>query len=162
MERKKMLRQTSVTEEPAVAYHAPAAASGKMLLSYKAMIEDDHHLIESANNGVAAKAIGDFSKLSGKTKEEIADWIYITPKTIRNYEAQAKKLPTLQSEILLRLYLLYDKGIGVFGTVTAFNNWLEAPAFGLYGQTPESLLNTATGMNLVQDELTRIEYGDFA
>lgn len=160
MERRKIARQGTL-EEPVIAYHV-AAASGKMLPGYKAMIADDHHLIQSANDGVAAKAIGDFSKLSGKTKEEIADWIYITPKTIRNYEAQAKKLPTLQSELLLKLYLLYDKGIGVFGSVNAFNNWLEVPAFGLYGQTPESLLTTSTGMNLVQDELMRIEYGDFA
>lgn len=162
MERKKTIRAEITTQEPSVAYRFPVAASGKMPLSYKTMIADDHHLIQSANNGVAAKAIGDFSKLSGKTKEQIADWIYITPKTIRNYEAQSKKLPTLQSELLLKLYLLYDKGIEVFGNVEAFNKWLHLPSFGIYGKTPESLLTTSTGMNLVQDELTRIEYGDFA
>jgi putative toxin-antitoxin system antitoxin component (TIGR02293 family) len=161
MEKKKTAKQSdnSFVKEAPMAYAAPAA---RMPLVYRHMIEDDHHLIQSANKGVSAKAIGDFSRLSGKTKEEIGDWIYFTPKTIRNYEAQEKKLPVLQSELLLKLYLLYDKGMGVFGSVSAFNDWLEKPAFGLHGQTPESLLTTSTGMNLVQDELIRIEYGDFA
>jgi len=151
----------SKVEEPNVVY-GTTIASGNIPFSYKNMISDDQHLIQSANKGIAATAITEFSKFSGKTKEEIANWIYITPKTVRSYEATAKKLPTLQSELLLKLYMLYDKGITVFGNAQAFNEWLALPSFGLYHQTPESLLTTITGMSMVQDELTRISYGDFA
>ena len=73
-----------------------------------------------------------------------------------------KSLPVLQSEQLLKLYALYDKGIGVFGSADAFTRWLSKPSFGLAGDTPDNLLLTATGTKMVMDELSRIQYGDFA
>jgi putative toxin-antitoxin system antitoxin component (TIGR02293 family) len=57
---------------------------------------------------------------------------------------------------------LYKKGISIFGSVEEFNKWMEAPAYGVGGQRPNDLLDTMTGINLISEELTRIEYGDLA
>jgi uncharacterized protein (DUF2384 family) len=44
----------------------------------------------------------------------------------------------------------------------AFKSWMEKPAFGLGGSKPLRMMNTVTGMDLVEDELLRIEYGALA
>ena len=50
----------------------------------------------------------------------------------------------------------------MFGSIEEFNKWIAEPAFGLGNKTPQDLLDTITGIELVGEELTRIEYGDLA
>lgn len=131
-----------------------------VLKKYRKLFLDNNSIITNAHQGVEISAVADFALLSCKTQKEIAELIHITAKTLQNYSAGLKRLPTLQSELLLKLFALYDKGLGIFDGVASFNAWLHSPAFGLYNQIPEILLTTSTGINLVMDELIRIEYGD--
>jgi uncharacterized protein (DUF2384 family) len=66
------------------------------------------------------------------------------------------------SELILKLILLYKKGIEIFGNTESFNNWVSKPSFGLGSIVPYSLLNTTTGIDLIFEELVRIEFGDLA
>ncbi len=134
----------------------------EVLKKYRKLFLDDNSIITNAQQGVEISAVADFALLSGKSQKEIAELIHTTAKTFQNYSTGLKRLPTLQSELLLKLYALYDKGLGIFDGVASFNDWLHSPAFGLYNQIPEILLTTSTGINLVMDELIRIEYGDLA
>ncbi len=138
------------------------AGSGSIIKNYRKLFENNNQIVKNAHTGVLISAIADFSKVSDKSQKQIAGLIHTTTKTLQNYTISSKKLPTLQSELLLKLYALYDKGIEIFGSKEAFNKWLQKPAFGLYNQVPDSLLSTSTGINLLMDELTRIEYGEFA
>ena len=83
-------------------------------------------------------------------------------KTINRYKQEKKKLNPRNSELILKLLALYSKGIEVFGKLESFNNWLMKPAFGIGNKTPFSLMNTSTGIDLIFEELIRIEYGDLA
>jgi uncharacterized protein (DUF2384 family) len=60
------------------------------------------------------------------------------------------------------LTLLNDYGSRVFGTKKKFSLWLETKNIALGNITPKNLLNNANGINLLKDELTRIEYGILA
>lgn len=133
-----------------------------ILKNYQPLFGDNNSIIINAQQGVGTAAVTDFAIMSGKSQKEIAELIHTTAKTLQNYSAGSKRLPMLQSELLLKLFALYDKGLGIFDGVESFNGWLQAPAFGLYNEVPETLLTTSTGINLVMDELIRIEYGDFA
>jgi len=62
----------------------------------------------------------------------------------------------------LKLIVLYRKGVEVFSSITNFNKWLHKPSFGLGKKIPYSLMNTTTGIDLIFEELVRIEYGDLA
>jgi putative toxin-antitoxin system antitoxin component (TIGR02293 family) len=130
--------------------------------AYQKFYKSDVILIASAIAGISSHAIADIIQISEKPIEEIASLLYVTPRTIKNYQNENKNLPVLQSEQLLKLYALYDKGIEVFGNTDAFNRWLSKPAFGLNNQIPNKLLLTSTGIKLVIDELNRIQFGDFA
>jgi len=130
--------------------------------AYQKFYKSDVILIASAIAGISSHAISDMIKISEKPIAEIASLLYVTPRTIKNYQNENKNLPVLQSEQLLKLYALYDKGIEVFGDTDAFNRWLSKPAFGLNNQMPNALLLTSTGIKLIMDELSRIQYGDFS
>lgn len=133
-----------------------------ILKAYRPLFEENSSIISNAQNGLPISAVSDFSLLSNKSQKEIAALIHTTPKTLQNYASSSKKLPTLQSELLLKLFALYGEGLEVFADVENFNDWLRKPAFGLYNEIPETLLSTSTGINEVVDELIRIQYGDLA
>jgi len=67
------------------------------------------------------------------------------------------------SEIILSLTELISYGIEVFnGEKEKFQRWLKKPNISLGGYTPESLLDSITGIQEVKNSLNRIEYGHFA
>lgn len=134
----------------------------KKISVYQKFYKSDVVLIASARAGISSHAISDFIDVSGKPVAEVASLLYVTGRTVRNYQNENKNLPVLQSEQLLKLYSIYDKGLEAFGTREAFNRWLSKPAFGLSNQVPDSLLLTSTGIRMVLDELQRIVHGDFA
>ena len=68
----------------------------------------------------------------------------------------------IQSEKILEIVLIYKKGIDVFGNAEKFNSWLETENLALGKNKPKSFLDSSFGINLLKDELTRIEYGILA
>jgi len=57
---------------------------------------------------------------------------------------------------------LYKYGIEVFGNEEKFIAWLEIKNIALGGKKPKEMLDTNLNIELVKDELIRIEYGIFA
>ena len=53
-------------------------------------------------------------------------------------------------------------GVGVFGDGQSFGQWLHTDNFMLSQRKPADLLNTNSGVRLVDDRLTGMEYGDNA
>ena len=82
--------------------------------------------------------------------------------TLQNYREKKTTLDVATSEKLLKLFALYSKGAVVFGLLDSFTEWLSRPAYGIGNQVPQTLLDTMTGIELINDELGRIEFGDLA
>lgn len=61
-----------------------------------------------------------------------------------------------------RLKALLRHGEAIFGSIAVFRDWLNSPAYGLGNQIPYSLLKVAGGIDLIDDELCRIEFGALA
>lgn len=67
------------------------------------------------------------------------------------------------SEMILFLTELLDFGIQVFnGEELKFQRWMKKPNLALDQQTPESLLDSLTGIQEVKRCLQRIEFGTLA
>lgn len=67
------------------------------------------------------------------------------------------------SEIVLLLTELVDFGIEVFNNEEyKFQRWMKKQNISLGGNTPESLLDSITGIQEVKNCLNRIEYGILA
>ena len=78
------------------------------------------------------------------------------------YQKEGKKLTPRNSEIALKLLNLFDKGIEIFGSMDSFIVWLNKKAYGLGNEVPLTLMNTNTGIDLIEEELIRIEFGALA
>jgi len=50
----------------------------------------------------------------------------------------------------------------LFGSAEAFHDWLHVSAYGLGNQVPVEMMDTITGIGLIEEELIRIAYGDLA
>lgn len=129
---------------------------------YEKELSNPIAMVMKAAEGLAVSVFDEIIRISALNKNQLAAFIDATPKTIDNYRLRRHKLGRIESEQLLQLMALYKKGQEIFGDSEAFNQWLKQPASGLGGIIPFDLLYTQGGINLVIEELLRIEYGALA
>ncbi len=138
------------------------AADLEVVYGYKPFYTDDISLLAQSKKGLRANAALDFLSLSGFTQDEFQETFKTTVKTIQNHVTRELTLDAALSEKLLKSFALFDKGIEIFGSANGFHRWLNAPAYGLGDQLPFTLMDTITGIQLIEEELIRIEFGDLA
>ena len=139
-----------------------AKKTGNILQKYQGWFNNDIALVANSKKGLQPQAVFDFISLSEFPFSFIEKVLNRTMKTFASYKKNKTALDPVISEKLLKIFSLYQKGVTVFGTVDEFNSWLAVPAFGLGKTVPKDLLDTITGIDLVSEELSRIEYGDLA
>ncbi len=90
--------------------------------------------------------------------------IFGLPQTTYNKKRREKSLLNgRDSEVVLLLTELVDFGIEVFNNEEEkFQRWMKKINFSLGDNTPESLLDSVTGIQEVKNCLNRIEYGNLA
>lgn len=91
-------------------------------------------------------------------------YIFGLPQTTYNKKRREKSLLNgRDSEIVLLLIELVDFGIEVFNNEEEkFQRWMKKQNISLGGNSPESLLDSTTGIQEVKNCLNRIEYGNLA
>jgi putative toxin-antitoxin system antitoxin component (TIGR02293 family) len=112
----------------------------------------------SARKGVQPKLFYDFAAAADLPESRLASLINVSARTISNYREKKKALDPVQSEHLLKLIALFEKGEHVFGNVQEFNYWLQKP-FWDSKEAPLDWLITPGGVDLVTEELDRLSYG---
>ncbi len=119
------------------------------------------NIIEGLNSNEKSDEIfGRVLKISSLPNKFLAEKIFeISTKTLYSYRQSGKKLPVRLNEHILKLEELYKKGIELFESADEFNRWLKSESFGLGNTKPINLLNSVTGIDLIYEELVRIEFG---
>lgn len=131
----------------------------ELAVKYEVNNAHDFNLVNHAHEGVSISAFFDLQKISGLTNDELAGMLDVSFKTIQRYQKEGKKLNALNSEQLLKMIVLYQKAEEVFGNLQSFNRWLRKPSAGLANRMPMQFLQTPGGIDLIYDELIRIEFG---
>jgi putative toxin-antitoxin system antitoxin component (TIGR02293 family) len=113
------------------------------------------------------KGIGydSFHSLAGKSRFTMDEWssyLHLSERSMQRYRKEKKAFDPVQSEKIMEIALLFNKGIVVFGDAEKFSDWLSMENLALGNIKPKSLLDSTFGINLVSDELTRIENGVLA
>ena len=72
------------------------------------------------------------------------------------------RLSPTESDRLLRTQQLFEHARYVFDDDRDARTWLSAPNDALSGESPLALLDTDAGVRLVDDVLTRLEFGVYA
>jgi len=119
-------------------------------------------LIRAAREGISFTT---FAGFVDKSPFDLADWsafLHLSERTMQRYKKEARTFDTPQSEKILEIALLYNKGTDVFGNAGKFNLWLDSPNLALGRTAPKSLMDSSFGLSLLKDELGRIEHGILA
>ncbi len=97
----------------------------------------------------------------GIEQKTLAEKVFdITPNTLRSYRREKnKELSPRLKELALSIQNLYSKGKELFLTHDSFNLWLNKNQMGLEDRKPIEFINTIAGIQMVTEELLRIEYG---
>ncbi|QCR21874.1 antitoxin Xre/MbcA/ParS toxin-binding domain-containing protein [Pontibacter sp. SGAir0037] len=132
-------------------------------LSYKLVDDKDVFMLISAVREGITYAI--FNSIAIRFPFSTAEWsnfLHLSERTFQRYKKEKRTFDPLHSEKILEIILVYNKGIEVFGEKEKFDAWLDATNVALGGVKPKELLDNTFGINLLKDELTRIEYGVLA
>jgi len=115
-----------------------------------------------ARTGVTTSFVEDLMNLLGLKKQETASLIDISPKTLDRHLKMAKPFTGLQSDRILELAELHQRGEQVFGSNKKFLLWLDSPIAALNNTPPREWLDTQQGIKAIMNELGRIQHGIFA
>src|SRR5690606_26687920 len=96
------------------------------------------------------------------TSEEWSQFLHLSERTIQRYKKDEKNFDSLQSERILQIALLYQRGVEIFGDKDNFDSWLATKNVALGNIKPKELLDNVFGIALLEEELTRIEHGVLA
>jgi putative toxin-antitoxin system antitoxin component (TIGR02293 family) len=126
---------------------------------YNPLFNTNYNLVINARKGMNTKIFYDILVLTGLEKDQLANMFHLSLKTIMRYTQANKNLDITTSEQALKIVALFKKGVDVFGSLAVFRNWLAKPQYGLGRQVPFQLMETSLGIDLISEELVRIEYG---
>jgi len=113
--------------------------------------------------GVPYDTIEGISERLNRPVKTVLSIVGIAQTTYNKKKSEHSLLDSRESELIVLLTELIDYGIAVFNNEEEkFQRWLKKPNLALGGHAPDSLLDTATGIDEVNNCLNRIEFGNFA
>ncbi len=118
-------------------------------------------LIEHSRRGLVSTEADRVARLLGISDKEMAPLLNQSIATFHR-QAKAARLDAATSERLLVLGRLAQYGAKVFQDQGKFTRWLRRPLRLLGDRSPLALMDSSTGVQLVEDVLGRIEYGVFS
>lgn len=153
--------RSSRTGKRSVRSHAPASRWSQVSLSGGSSARPSNALDVAlrSKHGVAILEFKRVQSESDFSESEWASFLDITVRSLQRLKQSGRTLDTSASERVLLIRQLLERGREVFEEVEAFDQWLRLPNWFLGGETPISLLDTATGIQLVLDEIGKIEHG---
>ncbi len=124
-------------------------------------LSNEYHVLKRLEERPSSNVlIEELQDITGLSLRQLAKNVYeMTPKTLSSYKNNSKHLSTRSMEISIKLKMLYEKASTLFKEIKHFNEWMQKECPGLGGRIPITLLNTSSGVDVIYEELTRIEFG---
>ncbi len=122
---------------------------------------DQESKLRLIRGGLHRASLDVLMRKTGLSIYELADILELTDRTLRRYEPN-DVLNRRLSERALEIAGLYSRGEEVFGNAASFRQWMESIVPALGHRSPKSFLDTSIGIQMLLDELGRIEHGVFA
>lgn len=136
-------------KEPMVAY---ASLDDKSVYS----------LINAIKEGIQFSFFEKLAKKIPFTLREWSSYLHLSERSLQRYKKDKGTFNPVTSEKIIEIAMLNKYGMKVFGDQQKFNTWLSSKNLALGGVSPKDLLDSSFGIQLLKDELTRIEHGILA
>ncbi len=147
------------TVEESITYYKPVVQ--KKTRSMQQNSREKYDILDLVHSTSTSKNL--FNKLvsvSGLSIKYLANEIFeVTPKTFSRYKNEPRKIPALLAEQAIKIIELYDLGNELFGSNKEFNAWLAENHSLMSNNRPITYLSTSTGIDMLFEELKRIEFG---
>lgn len=113
--------------------------------------------------GIPYDSIEVISKRLNRPVKSILSIVGLPQTTYNKKKSEHLLLDSRDSELILLITELIDYGLEVFNhEEEKFQRWLKKSNLSLGGNSPESMLDTLTGIDEVKFCLNRLEFGNFA
>ncbi len=132
------------------------------ILNYEQTDSNILGIVDLIRRGISFKTFLNLTKAFSFSIIEWSDLLHISHRTMQRYEKEEGTFDALHSERIVQLILLLRRGTEVFGEYTKFHSWLNRSNIVLGNNTPVSMLDNSFGINMIMDELGRIEHGILA
>jgi putative toxin-antitoxin system antitoxin component (TIGR02293 family) len=119
--------------------------------------------VEIIREGIPYGSLEVVSKRLNRPVKAILSLVGLPQTTYNKRKNEHSLLDSRNSELVLLITELLDYGLDVFNNEEdKFQRWLRKVNLSIGGNTPESMLDTMTGINEVKCCLNRLEYGNLA
>lgn len=121
-------------------------------------IENKLDLIELSRIGLPRNSLLNLAKHLDLSLHQMARTLELKKRVLQK-SGPEKPFDPMVSEQILKIAQVVVKGYQVFGAKDRYLAWMSQPNKGLGNKTPLSLLSSQFGIEMVYDELGRIEHG---
>ena len=128
------------------------------VLGLKMLTRTPLELVNVARKGIPRKAIDALAKKLNMSVSNLTKYLHVSERTLHRY-APEKILSSDLSDRVLQIAKVCTRCIEIFEDNNNAADWLKQPSITFGNIPPIELLDTSTGIEMVFDELTRIEYG---
>jgi putative toxin-antitoxin system antitoxin component (TIGR02293 family) len=108
--------------------------------------------------GIQYDLFEDIIKASSYILKEWSKFLHLAERTIQRCKKERKKFEPIQSERILKVAQLQQKGNEVFGSNQYFNGWMNSTIVALGNMKLADLLHNGIIINILTNELRRIEH----
>ncbi len=135
----------------------------EQLITYATLDDKNaYSLINAIKEGIRFSFFEKLAKNIPFTLREWASYLHLSERSLQRFKKEKGTFNTVSSEKIIEITMPNKYGIEVFGDQDKFNVWLLTKNVALGGIKPKDLLDSSFGIQLLKDELTRIEHGILA
>ena len=124
--------------------------------------KDALNLIAITKNGISYGVFTGMMKKTPFSLNEWSDFLNMSLRTMQRYLKKKKSFDSIYAQRILEINLLYNQGVTLFGSNDKFNTWLDTKSIALGGIKPKQLMDNVFGIDVLKNELGRIEHGILA
>ena len=132
------------------------------IAQFNAILPDPVQLLNLSRRGVNISLFEEIVNAHPYTIKQWSTFLHITERTIQRYKKENRKFETLQTERIIEIAKLHSLGTEVFGLTDYFEEWMNSKSIALGNVRPIELLDSSVGIEMLMDELGRIEHGILA
>ena len=132
------------------------------IAQFNAILPDPVQLLNLSRRGVNISLFEEIVNAHPYTIKQWSTFLHITERTIQRYKKENRKFETLQTERIIEIAKLHSLGTEVFGLTDYCEEWMNSMSIALGNVRPIELLDSSVGIEMLMDELGRIEHGILA
>ncbi len=149
----------TISHESSIDVIAWIVLGGKSFMSSKPVSHLD--FILASEKGIPKLSVENLAGVLDIPMADMAGLLNVSYKTLGR-KKRTEILDELSSSMSIEIANTVAKGISVFEDRDKFNRWLQKENRALKGKKPFELLNTPTGIKLVNQILVRLEEGVYS